>query len=554
MGSVGGPNVATPTSTSTGGDDDFGGRPIDVAFKYAGSNGNGDPGTIDPPTNTTRMTGDLTALSHINKHPMRVAIVEYTAQMSGGFSLADFSNSSKTDPASGGNHLMSRHFISLSSDAIAMNDQPVTYKSKKYYGTLILNPDLMGAIQQGNFIGKVNGALPAKAVNTAVDQALCFLTTKRSYHNTSNPNGLSSAPYLNKTYTGTPVHILEKLLADGYPVWSINGAQDAYWNTATDNLIGGTGNSYSKVGSWFNKCISDPTYDQKTYNPPKFPAGFEGWVQANNWLIRTFSPVGKVTFGWHDNMWAVSSGFWLHKDLSSAKISDVYSKPVSEWLNKHAPSSITKGALGAAYVPDYFVFDRYETDDSASPAEATLYNARSWDNYLTALAQVSTKFNNIPIMMWQIPGSHIPYTGEAHPELYNNTSGEYVFSTAPVYFFGDSNLKSNLNNMILGSGNTTNGAVGDYPMNCGSTAYNCAANSDYQQYLLAYKGKPNNYDWGHGNTKLAWAAEKAHVFAILWGGGNTTGVIKNFSNTDDHGWLARKIINYYKNPTIIPRK
>jgi hypothetical protein len=472
--------------------------------------------------------------------------------MSGGFSTADFSNSSKADPASGGNYLMARHLISLSSDAIAMNDQPVTYKSKKYYGTLILNPDLMGAIQQGSFIGTVNKALPAKAVDTAVDQALCFLTTKRSYHNTSNPNGLSSAPYLNKTYKGTPVDILEKLLADGYPVWSTNGAQDAYWNTATDNLIGGTGSSYSEVGGWFNKCVSDPKYDQTTYKRPNFPAGFEGWVQANNWLIRTFSPIGKVTFGWQDNMWAVSTGFWLHANLSDADISKTYSKPVSDWLNKNAPSTITKGARGKSYVPDYFVFDRYETDDSASAGDGTLYNARAWDNYLTAVEQISAKNNNIPTMMWQIPGSHIPYAGEKHPELYNDTHGEYVFSTAPVYFFGDSNLKSNLNNIILGSGDTTNGAVGDYPMDCGSTAYNCATNSDYQQYLLAYKGKPNNFNWGKDNAKLARAAKNAHLFAILWGGGDTTSVIKNFSNTDDHGWLAGKIKTYYKNPTIIP--
>ena len=45
MGAVGGPNISPPTRTSTGGDDDFGGRPVDVVFKYAGSNGNGDPGT-----------------------------------------------------------------------------------------------------------------------------------------------------------------------------------------------------------------------------------------------------------------------------------------------------------------------------------------------------------------------------------------------------------------------------------------------------------------------------------------------------------------------------
>jgi hypothetical protein len=548
MGAVGGPNITPPTINSRGGDDDFGGRPVDVVFKYAGSNGNGDPGMIDPPTNATRMTGDLTILSNLNSHPMRVAIVEYTAQMSGGFAVADFSNSPDPDPASGGTYLMARHLISLASDAIALDDQPVVYNGGKYYGSLILNPDLMGAIQQGSFIGNVNGALPAKAVDTAVDQALCFLTTKRSYFNTSNPNGLSSAPYLNKTYKGTAVSILEQLLADGYPVWSINSAQDPYWNTSTSNLIGGSGSSYSQVGTWFNKCVAKPKYDHTAYPRPLFKAGFDGWVQANNWLIRTFSPVGQVTFGWQDNMWAVGSGYWLHADLTNDAIAGIYSKPLAAWLNKNAPSTVRSGALGASYVPDYFAFDRYETDDSAGAGEATLYNARSWDNYLTAVSQVSAKFAGIATMLWQIPGSHIPYAGEANPELYNNTPGQYVFSTAPVYFFGDNKLQADLGNIIAGSGSTTNSEVGNYPMNCGATAYNCASGSDYRQYLLAYKGLPDNFDWGKNNKKLKFAAGKAHVFAILWGGGNTTNVIKNFSNTDDHGWLAGKILDYYKNP------
>jgi hypothetical protein len=550
MGAVGGPNITPPTINSTGGDDDFGGRPVDAVFKYAGSNGNGDPGMIDPPTNALRMTGDLDILSGLNSHPMRVTIVEYTAQMSGGFATADFSNSSVADPASGGTYLMARHLISLASDSIALNDEPVTYNSTNYYGSLVLNPDLMGAIQQGSFISNVNGALPAKAVDTAVDEALCFLTTKRTYLNTSNPNGLSSAPYLNKTYTGTAVSILEQLLADTYPVWSINSPADPFWNTSTDNKMG-NGN-YSQVGVWFNNCIAKPKYDRALYPRPVFKAGFEGWVQANNWLIRTFSPIGKVTFGWQDNMWAISSGYWLHADLTPAAIATIYSKPLETWLAKNAPSTIKSGALGASYVPDYFTFDRYETDDSAGAGEATLYNARSWNNYLTAVGQVSTKFASIPVMLWQIPGSHIPYVGEAHPELYNNTPGQYVFSSAPVYFFGDNKLQANLGNIILGSGGTTNSDVGSYPMSCGSTAYNCTTGSDYQQYLLAYQGQPNNFNWGVNNKKLKLAADHSHVFAILWGGGNTTSVIKNFSNPDDHGWLASKIITYYKKPTYIP--
>jgi hypothetical protein len=35
----------------------------------------------------------------------------------------------------------------------------------------------------------------------------------------------------------------------------------------------------------------------------------------------------------------------------------------------------------------------------------------------------------------------------------------------------------------------------------------------------------------------------------LWGGGETTSVIQNFSNNNDNGWLAGKINTYLKNPT-----
>jgi hypothetical protein len=552
MGAIGGPNVTPPTATSRGGNDDFGGRPVDVVFKYAGLNGNGDPGIIDPPSNALRMTNDLRILSGINKRAMRVAIVEYTAQMSGGLALTDFSNTAEPNPGQPtGSYIMARHFVSLGSDAMALNSKPVVYKTKRYYGTLILNPDLLGAIQQGAHISEVNAALPAGAVNKAIDQALCFLTKTRSYHNTSDPNGVITAPYINKTYKGTPVVILSAMLKDGYPVWSIDSQGDVYWNIATNNLIGGTGSKYSRIGVWFNQCVSNPTYDQTKYRRPNFPRGFEGWVQANNWLIRTLSPAGRVTFGWQDNMWAVDTGFWLHDDLTGAEIASTYSTPLSNWLKKNAPSTVMTDALGAAYRPDYFAFDRYETDDSASPGQATLYNARSWDNFLTAVGQVSKKFSNVPIMLWQIPGSHIPYVGEKKPTLYNGTPDEYVFSTAPVYFFGDSNLTPDLSNIIRGtaSSSDTNTAVGNFLLNC--DFYHCPAGSKYKQYLLRYKGRANNYDWSKDNRRLNKAAN-SNVFAILWGGGNTTNVIKNFSNSDDHGWLAAKIRRYYKVPTPVP--
>jgi hypothetical protein len=549
MGAIGGPDTTTATATSTGGNDDFGGKPVDVVFKYAGVNGNGDPGMIDPPTNAYRMTNDFNSLSAANKRAIRVAIVEYTAQMSGGQNFDDFTNgpagASTSNPSA--TYVMGRHLATLGADAMMLYANPVRYNSQNYYGSLLMNPDLLGAIEQNGYIGSVNSALPAGAVNKAVAQAMCLLTTSRSYTNTSNPNGLTAPPYLNKTYTGTPVQILQALLADGYPEWSFDGQGDPFWNTSVNNTT--SGSTTSQVGTWFNNCVSNPTYNTTTYPTPTFAAGFAGWVQANNWLIRTLAPKGTVTFGWQDNMWAIGSGFWLHQNLTAAQVASTFSTPVSNWLNTNAPSAIS---TTASYGPDFFLFDRYEMDDSAAPGAATLYNARSWDNFLSGIGQLSKANNNIPIMLWQIPGSHIPNTTEASPELYQGTAGSYVFSTAPVYFFGDSNLTSNLSNMVAGPASTNpNTAVANYAVSCSSTAYNClAANSTYKQYLMEYNNLSNNYNWSINNGKLTLAANN-NVFAILWGGGNTTNVIKNFSNTDDHGWLANKIIQYYTNPTAV---
>lgn len=544
MGAIGGPDTTTATATSTGGNDDFGGKPVDVVFKYAGVNGNGDPGVIDPPTNAYRMTADFNSLSAANKHAIRVAIVEYTAQMSGGQNFDDFTNGTAGMSSSNGTatYVMARHFATLAADALMLASNPVRYNSQSYYGSLLMNPDLLGAIEQNGYISSVNAALPAGAVNKAVAQAMCLMTTSRSYTNTSNPNGAGSAPYLNKTYTGTPVQILSALLADGYPVWSIDGGSDAFWNS-------GVNNTNSQVGTWFNACVNNPTYNTTAYPTPTFPAGFAGWVQANNWLIRALAPKGTVTFGWQENMWAIGSGFWLHKNLTDAQIASTFSTPVSNWLNTNAPGTIS---MSSANGPDFILFDRYEMDDSASPGAATLYNARSWDNFLSGVGQLSKANNNIPVMLWQIPGSHIPNTTESSPELFNGTAGSYVFSTAPVYFFGDSNLTSNLSNMISGpAGTNPNTAVGNYAVSCGATAYNCLTpNSTYKQYLMEYNNLSNNYNWSVNNGKLTLAANN-NVFAILWGGGNTTNVIKNFSNTDDHGWLANKIIQYYANPTPV---
>ena len=612
MGAVGGPNQSAPTTTSTGGQDDFGGRPVNVVFEYAGDDGRGNPGDILAPINYWKMVQDwngippnrygvaaTTGLVNINQFATRIAMVEYTAQMSGGKNISDFSNgpagqsSSDTSAA----YIMAKHFISLGADAQMMIASPVVYGGKNYYGTLIMNPDLLGAIQQNNYISLINGpngVLGTYDVNTAVAQAMCVLNTQGTYTNTFNPNSLTpkDVPYIGKTYSGTPVGIAITMLNDGYPAYSLAGQIDPYWNSITGNQIPQWVNPAvppvdTQIQKWFNACL-------KAQPTTKFPATLDGWVQANHYMIRSFAPKGTVTVGWQDNMWAVNTGYWVHNDFptsSGATVNSTYSDPMIAFLKTNAPSTMDMSANGV----DFFAFDRFELDDSSwggAQNSATLDNARAWDNILTAVGQVSTgckgintNCSNIPIMLFQIPGSHITNTTESTPEKLTvagtgnpviNPCGaagsdnckaypppqpqQYVFSTAPVYFFGDSNLKSDLTNIMTGPTSATPSGtmVGNYLLPCGPNlapistlpGYNCLNNVqvNYQQYLMQYQLKSNNYDWSKDNGKLKLAAQN-NVFAILWGGGQTTSVIQNFSNNNDNGWLAGKIKTYFQNPT-----
>jgi hypothetical protein len=192
--------------------------------------------------------------------------------MSGGENFADFTNNNVQNPnKQNSTYIMARHFASLAADAQALADKPVVKDGKKYYGSMILNPDLLGAMEQNGYIDSVNAQLPANAVNTAVDQALCLLTNTRSYTNTSTPNGDGNYVYKGKTYTGTPYQILSSMLSDGYPVWSISGTSDAFWGTGIDNKD--NDGNYSQMGQWFNACVANPSYDKSKYTRPNFPAG-----------------------------------------------------------------------------------------------------------------------------------------------------------------------------------------------------------------------------------------------------------------------------------------
>jgi len=104
--------------------------------------------------------------------------------------------------------------------------------------------------------------------------------------------------------------------------------------------------------------------------------------------------------------------------------------------------------------------------------------------------------------------------------------------TAPDYFFGYTQLASGLTNI----------KAYIQSILLPSSIYACSGlYCDMDNYLTM-----NQYTWHNSNLEKA---KDSHVFAILWGGGNTTS-IGTFPQNDG-GWLSRKVKAYEKNPMYL---
>ena len=169
----------TPPANTERNNDDFQGAPVDVIFGYAGSGGF-DAGIIVPPFKALAMTGDLNTLSNCasNQHATHVALVEYTGDFSGSeqtglMDLTDAGSPSGPNSLSSPtpDYVLARHLITLGVDTMALNGPqvtectgalqgvtctgyavggPVVYNGSNYYGTLILNPDMLGTLEQNS--------------------------------------------------------------------------------------------------------------------------------------------------------------------------------------------------------------------------------------------------------------------------------------------------------------------------------------------------------------------------------------------------------------------
>jgi hypothetical protein len=458
-------------------------RPVDAIFKYSGFNGMGDLGQIEFPIFSLETALQAQSITNAYqqqgiKNVVKPVMVEYTADMSYGTEPTDFAYDN-----------MTKHLINLMMDAQML--QSFKTAQNPYPGSLILDPDFSGSVEQNGLILSINSALASNGAGQTVQDAAkvvaCFATYQINYN-------------------GKMVNYFQLYNT------ALNGGGD-YWGAMA------TWNQYQ--GQFYNTCMQNPVVSNNIV-VPNFSNDVKGWAQANNWIIRTFAP--DVTFGWQENLWATGTSNWVHGNYSSSQLQSNYINPVVNALT--AIGSYNSGTSSYNFVPDFIVFDKYEMDDiPAAYSIGYTYNARDWDNVMAYVGGISQGLGNMPVMLWQIPGGHLQVVGDI------DTRGTHA-STSPDYFFGDSynplnNLQAYITNLTL-------------PVNI----YGMSSMPDY--LAMSENGSGSDYNWQVSHMALA---AQNHVFAILWGGGNTTSV--GTFPSDDNGWLSAKINNYYLNPTPV---
>ncbi|KTD05703.1 hypothetical protein [Fluoribacter gormanii] len=472
---------------------------VDAVFTYNGAGGDGDPGTIETPYKIWNMINMAKNIKKNTGHAVNPVLVEYGWQLSGGWNPDSVTNLDD----------LTKHFFNLM--FLAKTLEANAYSNTGTYGTILLNPDMLGYLGNTNRVEEVKSLyIP---VNKAVSNAYCMMSKKVNFSPATTPTctyGWDNKPVV---INGTPTDLL---------LWL---------KSKTDNYT---------AGQAFATCVNDYVIPlcgvaNPDQNIPGFSDNFNGWLHAQNWMAKYFGP--HVALGVHENISAVpEGGWWIHRGPTAVK----------PYVDKVLADLKSFELFSSKYKPDFIYFDRYGADDYSSKFpnllinQATFYNDAAWQNFLTMTQQMSEGLgkqagkSHIPVMLWQIPAAHIPTQDEPLVEAQEEGS-------APVYFFGDSKLQRDLSNIA----SWINMDIANLPK-----GYSLCAGKNATQCLTL-----NNFNWAHNNTEQLKKAVDAHIFAILWGAGAfATGVWEVPGTTfPDNGWMAKKLSIYYKKPTTFAK-
>ena len=503
---------------------------IDSIFKYAGD-GFGDRGNVIEPIPTMEAIAqarEIEALDGEGKTKIMPTIVVYTANGNGG-GLAP--HDIKTNYSIENNEINSnnrvlensnivKHFRNLIRMAVQMQSNvDINHPNP---ATVILNADIFGEWQKN----KLNGGFQNEYCGGFSDINCDSLKPIQIRE------AMIKAIELEENYAVTKYDIngVEK---NGIKLSNVGVLKNIL---GTNNLL--HTNPLSQIKA---KIISSLISND-----------IKGWVQSQNFILKEFSP--DVPFGWVINLSNPGNAYWIHNQYAGErKLWESASKSVAifiKWIGAYDNDADESTVY--AYKPDFLVFDKYERDGlGASGKSNYAFSSRAWDNYLMYVKQI-TDFIDIPAMLWQIPGGHMVAKNEnlsgASKLCENDNEEDGCFrhldtdtheghsATGGTYFMGDKNIGSNPKDTI--KEDVLNISIS-------GIQYNGATNL---RTLLEQTDHDLGFDWG--KSKLRHAAF-SNVFAILWGGRETTGSVPISTNkTGGHNWLKNKIVNYQTNGKI----
>ncbi|KAJ6440502.1 carbohydrate binding domain-containingprotein [Purpureocillium lavendulum] len=237
-----------------------------------------------------------------------------------------------------------------------------------------------------------------------------------------------------------------------------------------------------------------------------------GYVLAVNWLTRAVAP--DVTFGWQVNLWGVGTSSWVYgtgdEPEANAKLTADYAKSM--------------GVFDGDAQPDFMAVDRYEADDFTVRAYGNgyCYGPHEWPRFFDFCASLASALN-APIMPWQIPASRTPTVND----LVNADFDSQHWGTGGSYMLGDAGIGSDYHNV--------NPIILDFKFPV-SFPYMGTTIED-----VFKRGEP--FDWtsaGYADFPLR------GIFAVLLGGGSTTGIVSSIGNPDS--FVRDKLHAYMEDP------
>ncbi|KAI1454206.1 putative hydroxymethyltransferase [Annulohypoxylon moriforme] len=272
----------------------------------------------------------------------------------------------------------------------------------------------------------------------------------------------------------------------------------------------------------YDMPVRKPLQDALTYRkidaevPDAVTDTLKGYVIAVNWLVRTVCP--KATFGWQVNLWGVGQSEWVYTKDNPTGPADK-AKETAEYIK-------TLEVYSGEYRPDFLAIDRYEADDFTQRAYVNgyCYGPYEWGRFYDFCGALSLELQ-VPVMPWQIPASRIPARTESVADLETEQWG-----SGGTYIFGDPKIGSDYHNIHPKILEITPAALTKHP----SVEDIFASAQPFDLSRPAYEDFPLR-----------------GIFAVLLGGGATTGIIKTIGTTGE--WTQKQVSGYMNNPVPLTK-